>query len=170
MSEPGIETRVDTKGVTSFRAHVKTGYTKQRSPWTKSLDEARQARATLQAAAGVHWESRRRGRAQEVVNRTPTAQASIYFIQAGDGGPVKIGYTMADPTLRVKVMGTHNHEELTLLGSFPAPRSTETSLHRRFAEHRIRGEWFRPHPDLLEVALGTPKGPPGDQMGHEGVV
>lgn len=73
-----------------------------------------------------------------------------YFIQAGHDGPIKIG-TASDPESRIKTLQCGNHVPLRLLASFPDSGDTsEKKLHRRFAKHQIRGEWFAPHYDILK--------------------
>ena len=41
-----------------------------------------------------------------------------------------------------------NPRPLKLLAVVP-DGSQEAEYHRRFAEHRIQGEWFEPHEDIL---------------------
>lgn len=71
----------------------------------------------------------------------------VYFIQAGDG-PIKIGVA-TDTKRRLAMLQCGNHEPLTLLAATPGGANVEAALHYRFREHRQRGEWFAPHPDLL---------------------
>lgn len=63
----------------------------------------------------------------------------VYFVQAGDGGPIKIGMTH-EPVKRLASLQTSNHEELRILRVCPCDHSAEAALHARFAEDRIRGE------------------------------
>lgn len=78
----------------------------------------------------------------------------VYFIQAGAGGPIKIGFTNYLPSIRISVLQPMNAETLVLLGEMPAPRGRddEADIHAKFAQHRIRNEWFRPAPEILELA------------------
>lgn len=75
----------------------------------------------------------------------------VYFIQAGgDEGAIKIGWTEKDVHRRLRSLQHANPETLTLLGRFPRPPGpSEKAVHRRFADDRIRGEWFRCSPALL---------------------
>ncbi len=68
-----------------------------------------------------------------------------YFIQAVDGGPIKIG-TARDVSARLAELQVANPNELVILGTTPLP---EASVHRRFAHLRIRGEWFTASASLL---------------------
>lgn len=65
----------------------------------------------------------------------------VYFVQAGEGGPIKIGIG-ADPDERLHAMQIGNHAELFLLAAIPGTAAMERELHERFAAGRIRGEWF----------------------------
>lgn len=78
----------------------------------------------------------------------------IYFVQEGEGGPVKIGNSTW-PERRLQDHQCGNPRTLYLLGSFAATRSTEREIHERFAEQRLTGEWFQPTTELLEYVLGV---------------
>lgn len=65
----------------------------------------------------------------------------VYFIQAGDDGPVKIGIA-ADPQKRLDEMQIGNHADLVLIAYRPGGLQMERELHARLASGRIRGEWF----------------------------
>ncbi len=67
---------------------------------------------------------------------------SVYFIQAGEGGPVKIGHAN-DPIARMAEFQIGHYEQLRLLKIVNAGWATKSWLHRRFAAFHIRGEWFR---------------------------
>lgn len=72
----------------------------------------------------------------------------IYVVRAGEHGPVKIGFTK-DVASRLVKMQADNHERLTILGVFTGGAAEELALHRRFAGHRLRGEWFSFSPAML---------------------
>ena len=69
-----------------------------------------------------------------------------YVIRAGE--TVKIGKTR-DAQARLAMLQVGNPLALHLLGTTLEP---EYMVHQRFAEHRIRGEWFRAAPDVLAFA------------------
>lgn len=76
---------------------------------------------------------------------------SIYFIQAGADGPVKIGIA-SNVTKRFSQLQSSHHEPLALLATLSGGAALERELHRRFAAGCIRGEWFRRDtPGLLEL-------------------
>lgn len=72
----------------------------------------------------------------------------VYFVREGDDGPIKIGHTN-NIRARLGNMRASNYRRLSLLVMVPGTRSDERLLHKRFAAHRIGGEWFEPVPELL---------------------
>lgn len=70
----------------------------------------------------------------------------IYFIQAGDEGPIKIGYTLGTDNFkhRFRMLQTGNHEELRLLKLVEGSKRDEESLHLQFhhLQYRAGSEWF----------------------------
>lgn len=77
----------------------------------------------------------------------------IYFIQDQNLHHIKIGYTGDDPVGRLKALQTGSAAKLVLLGCVEGSQSEEAEMHRRFAEHRVAGEWFRPAPEILQYML-----------------
>jgi hypothetical protein len=71
----------------------------------------------------------------------------VYFIEAGDF--IKIGYTRS-PVARGIKMTTDSPFELKLLHLEDGTFKREKVIHRHFAAIRVRGEWFRKTPELLE--------------------
>jgi len=79
----------------------------------------------------------------------------IYFAQAIDGGPVKIGYS-ADVMARARQLESHYGRPLAILATMKGDRPEEAELHARFAHLRLgRTEQFRPAPDLMAF-IGRP--------------
>lgn len=75
--------------------------------------------------------------------------ACVYFVQAGDGGPIKIGYTTHKWRSRLSALQTGSPVRLGCrLVIAPATREDEQELHRHFAAYRLEGEWFEPGPML----------------------
>jgi hypothetical protein len=66
----------------------------------------------------------------------------IYIVGAVGAGMVKIGFTRNPPT-RIKALRADAAWTLLVLRLVPGSVSDERALHRRFAEHRDHGEWFR---------------------------
>lgn len=73
-----------------------------------------------------------------------------YFIQADVGGPVKIGWTV-DPENRLDALQCGHPYTLKVRSLHLADRGLEGRLHKQFAAHRLRGEWFEPTPEMVEV-------------------
>lgn len=76
----------------------------------------------------------------------------IYFLRAGEY--VKIGYS-ADPAQRVADFQTANPIDLEIIAVHHGSRREEAMLHRKFAAHRVRGEWFAADPVILEHATDS---------------
>lgn len=73
---------------------------------------------------------------------------SVYFIEA-ENGLIKIGVA-ASPKERMRTLRTMSPVSLRLVLVLPGLGAAgEADLHRRFAEHRSHGEWFRPAPELV---------------------
>lgn len=76
----------------------------------------------------------------------------VYFLQQGEGGPVKVGVT-DNVVRRVKELEAQRGARLTLLATMPGTRDLEQAIHRALAAHRIEGEWFRPVADVVVMAM-----------------
>jgi hypothetical protein len=74
---------------------------------------------------------------------------AVYFIQALDGGPIKIGHTTR-LSIRLKQIAKEFGKRFWVLGVIDGARDAEKALHERFAHLRIGGEWFKPASDLHE--------------------
>lgn len=67
----------------------------------------------------------------------------VYFIQAGEDGPIKIGVA-TEPFKRLAELQTGNPARLRIVAIVEGDTGMERALHDRFAEHRLEGEWFKP--------------------------
>lgn len=74
----------------------------------------------------------------------------IYFIQSGDSGPIKIGYTNGDAESRLRGLQTGNPEKLNLIMTMPGSINMEKKLHADFEKDRLNGEWFQASGKLIE--------------------
>lgn len=141
--EIGRELRVMREG---FRANSET----ERAAWASFLDltgiPIGQAYEYLRIAGyipnDVDFALRR-----PTPDREPRA-SSVYFIRAGVDGDIKIGVS-TNVSTRLRMLQNAAPDELHLLGVFPGSYEDESALHMRFAQHRRRGEWFKPVPELL---------------------
>lgn len=79
----------------------------------------------------------------------------VYFLQATDGGPIKIGHSQ-DVLARIKQLEATYKRPLALLATIPGGREEEQAIHARFSSLRFgKTEQFRPDPDLLAF-IGRP--------------
>jgi hypothetical protein len=69
----------------------------------------------------------------------------VYFIT--DGEAIKIGWSHSSGH-RLCDLQVGNHKELTVLAEFRGTGYEEHEIQRKFSHLNIRGEWFRPAPDL----------------------
>lgn len=76
-----------------------------------------------------------------------TDEPYTYFVQAGDGGPIKIGWTR-NLAVRLRTFATMWPVPLKLLGVIRG--NVEDQCHRRFAASRLGGEWFSSSEDVLD--------------------
>jgi hypothetical protein len=74
---------------------------------------------------------------------------NLYFIQEGKSGPIKIGWTAGPAEGRRKSGQVFNSRELRIIAELQDYPDSEKTWHQRFAAHHIRGEWFKPAPDLV---------------------
>lgn len=73
----------------------------------------------------------------------------VYFIQTGQYGNIKIGYTKY-LAQRIKTLQTGCAENLQLLGFINGDKGKERALHKQFREYHIKGEWFKLNSELIE--------------------
>lgn len=103
-------------------------------------------------AEGYAW-----GRARPYAGVKTPKPSFVYFFQAGPEGPIKIGWS-ADVRARLDAAQVCNHEPLELLVYAPGNATDERKVHLHFDKAHIRGEWFRPTPDLIEFIEGLREG------------
>jgi hypothetical protein len=72
----------------------------------------------------------------------------IYFIQAGDGGPIKIGYvTHVD---QIKTWQEGSPVPLKILTTFEGGLEVEAYLHSKFSRLKQHGKWFKVSQEILD--------------------
>lgn len=85
---------------------------------------------------------------------------AVYLIQCGPNGPVKIGKA-DDPKGRLSELQVAHWQTLTLVRVWEGSEADERALHARFADLRIRGEWFHFSRQMLgDVGLPIVEEPP----------
>ena len=78
-----------------------------------------------------------------------TIKGWVYFIRSEKTHEIKIGFTTINVEKRLKSLQTAHPYKLELLATTPGTTEYEKSLHDRFSSHRLKGEWFKSHPDVL---------------------
>lgn len=81
----------------------------------------------------------------------------VYFIGCEDADAIKIGITSNRVYERLNGAQVNCPLQLTLLAAFDGGAEAEAELHARFAHLRLRGEWFRADPELLDHIKQFPK-------------
>jgi Meiotically up-regulated gene 113 len=87
--------------------------------------------------------------------RLKKPKSHVYFTENGPDF-IKIGFS-TDPNSRRSQLQTSTPYELRVVLAIPGTMETEKKLHKRFQHLRVRGEWFRKDPELLEFITGELK-------------
>lgn len=80
------------------------------------------------------------------VTPSPSRSRVTYFLQAGPGGPIKIGSTHELPT-RMRALNLMSPTPLVLVGL--VHEDIERYCHEQLAAFRLHGEWFQPHERVI---------------------
>jgi hypothetical protein len=83
---------------------------------------------------------------------------SVYFITCRQTGTVKIGSSL-EPHARLRELQTAHPFELKVEAVIPGGCEEEFDFHRRFAEERLKGEWFT-ITDMIELIIKQNPPPP----------
>jgi len=85
---------------------------------------------------------------RDAIPDTPTEW--VYAVRQGNYIKIGLSRNVAN---RLRELQTSSPEPLHLVGTFAGGRRLERLLHQRFADHRVRGEWFslRILPELLDM-------------------
>lgn len=125
------------------------------------------ARLFRTEADAQRFDARMRERRRELTARRAVRQIAppekkarqqVYVISAGD--TVKIGRA-TDPIHRLNGMQIGSPVDLRLLWCIVCPdaHQLEASLHARYAEHKVRGEWYRAAPVVADLTRLADLGP-----------
>jgi hypothetical protein len=77
---------------------------------------------------------------------------TVYFVQSGRR--IKIGFT-ENLAARLGALKTSSSYPLKLLGAVRGGFDLERAIHKRLANYRTSGEWFRSSAEVLEVVRHT---------------
>ena len=70
-------------------------------------------------------------------------------MQAGINGKIKVGFSVS-PQARLRGLQTGNHEPLTIIKAVPGDRKREQEVKNHLSQHKLRGEWYEPAPEVLQ--------------------
>ena len=73
----------------------------------------------------------------------------VYFIQAGENGPIKIG-TSTVPQIHLDRLQQGNHEELNLVAEIPGERNLEKKVRADLEAFERGRQWFYPTDEVLD--------------------
>lgn len=73
---------------------------------------------------------------------------SVCYFIGGDTGPIKIGHSV-DVASRLKALRLSSPMWLRVFATCAGGEPREAAYHQQFAAHRLHGEWFVRHPDIL---------------------
>lgn len=93
---------------------------------------------------------------------TPPITSLVYFIERQPSGAFKIGYSWSLPgaeSRRRQFQIACHPEVLRIKAVMNGDLRFESELKRRFAIHSLGGEWFTPHPDLLDFIAANARDP-----------
>lgn len=87
------------------------------------------------------------------VSKEPWVPCWVYVVT--DGAAIKIGSTVSVKRRLAELNRQQRPtaQKLEILVAFEGTRADETMLHAMFARHRIGGEWFAPHAEIIEVLV-----------------
>jgi len=96
---------------------------------------------------GVGVESPPQRDSEDQDHRSPPS--TVYFVQVGGNGPVKIGVASHLET-RLQAIQSTCPFPLRIIGAVAGGgQKLERKLHRQFSTDRLRGEWFLPSKELI---------------------
>ena len=72
----------------------------------------------------------------------------VYFIQAGENGPIKIGASSV-PEMHLDRLQQGNHEELRLIAVIPGERSLEKKVRADLKAFELGRKWFHATDEVL---------------------
>ncbi len=73
----------------------------------------------------------------------------VYFIQAGENGPIKIGAS-AVPQIHLDRLQQGNHEELKIVAEIPGERNLEKKVRADLEAFERGRQWFYPTDEVLD--------------------
>lgn len=85
--------------------------------------------------------------------RTRQHEPRVYFVEAGENGPIKVGVVYADMRQRMNEIQICCPQPIRILGTTPGGYGLEAAIKHELRAYRIHGEWFERHP-FVEQFIG----------------
>lgn len=80
----------------------------------------------------------------------------VYFAkECVKNGAIKIGVS-TNPHTRVRSLDIGSPNGVVIIAVIPGEIQTEREMHNKFAQYRIKGEWFSPSDELLDFIENLP--------------
>jgi hypothetical protein len=79
---------------------------------------------------------------------TTSDGSSIYFIQIGDDGPIKVGFSQ-NPQRRLITLQSSHYERLHLIGLKEGSRFEEANVQARLERFALGHEWYAAVPEVF---------------------
>ena len=99
---------------------------------------------------------RTRAEGRTCVPKKPAKGAYVYLLHDVDQNLLKIGFS-EDPRRRFKQISNANTNKLECLGYIPGSKTNEANLHRRWAKHNKKLEWFEHQDDIVDYFKEHPE-------------
>lgn len=83
----------------------------------------------------------------------PAPESYVYMVYSA--GQLKIGFSR-NPVARFASLRSMSSSPVSFIWMAAADETLERDLHRRFAQYRIKGEWFDVGPEIREFLADRP--------------
>lgn len=125
--------------------YMRQAYAKaEREDNTKTVRNLKKARPDL----FLPKEAVKPSASKKGVKRKSRGERDVYFLQGVETKRIKIGVSFNVPNRMAQLVSS---EPLELLGVIKGGgEKLERELHKKFAEQRVHGEWFKPSQELFE--------------------
>jgi hypothetical protein len=90
-------------------------------------------------------------------DRIALIEGYVYLIGTDYTKPVKIGFSV-NPWSRLKEITINHPERLDILLTIKAPKQFESALHKSIKGLRVKNEWFKLNPEVVDTLISVSNG------------